>query len=118
MNRFLRLGAKKLQHPLLPVLEDPFHIASHEKPIDERPAARAVAHVVQAKRAAVALLESVRVMPKGVGAAKLDINEAVRRIPRGDFRTPANGKAMDADAVINESSRPHGDGRGRQHLEL
>lgn len=118
MSHFVRFGIKKLLHPLLPISEDPLDIAPRKKPVDERPAARPVAHVVQAKCAAVALLESVRVMPKGVGTAKLDINEAVRWIPFGDFRTPADGKGMHADAVVNESSRPHDDGRGGKHLEV
>ncbi len=63
MNRFVRLGAKKLLHPLLPILEDAFNIAPDEQPVAERPAARAIADVVGAKCPAVPLLEGVRVMP-------------------------------------------------------
>jgi len=57
LNRFVRLDTKKLLHPSLPILKDPFHIAPHEEPVDERSAARGVAHMVQTKRAAVPLLK-------------------------------------------------------------
>ena len=118
MNSFVRLGTKKLLHPLLPISEDPFNIAPHKKPVDERSAARAIAHVVQAERASVALFEGVRVMPQGVGASKLDINEAVRRIPFGDFGPPADGEAVNSDAVVDECARTHFDGRGREYLKF
>ena len=80
--------------------------------MDQRPAARAIAHVVQAERAAVALLEGVRVMPQRVRAAELDIHELVGRIPLGDFRAPADGNPMHADSIINERAGPHRIGPG------
>lgn len=118
MNRFVRLVPKKRLHPLLSILKNPLNIAPHEKPVDERPAARPIANGVQTERAPIALHEGVRVMPQGVRATQLPIHELVRRIPFGDFGSPANGQSMHPNPVVNECAGPHCYGAGRQHLEV
>src|SRR5512135_3610464 len=55
---------------LLPILENPFDIAPHEKPMDKRATARTIADKVTAERAAIVFLEDVRVVPQAVGAAQ------------------------------------------------
>jgi hypothetical protein len=85
--------------------------------MDERSTPRTIADSVTAEGAAVALLERVRVVPRGVRAAQLDVHEMVRWIPFGDFRAPPDGKAVHVDAVINERAGPHLEGRGRQYFK-
>ena len=67
--------------------------------------------------AAVALGEGMRVTPQRVGAAELNIHKLARRIPLGDFRAPAQGKAMHANPVINQRAALHHDGAGCQDFE-
>lgn len=81
-------GTEKLPQPLLPILKNPFDIPPHEKPVNERITPRTVAHAVTAKRAAIPLLESVRVASQGMWAAERDVHEPVWRIPLGDLRAP------------------------------
>jgi hypothetical protein len=48
---------------LLAILEDPFDIAPNKKPVNQRPASRAIANLIQTERSTVSFLEGVRVMP-------------------------------------------------------
>ena len=77
-----------------------------------------MADVVEAERAAVALLERVGVVPEPVGAAQLHVDETMRRFPRDDPGAPAEGQAMDAEAVIDHRAGAHLDRRGRDDVEL
>ena len=114
----LRRRAKKLLQPLLPILENSFDITANKEPVNQCPASWAIADAIQTERASVALLESMGVMPQCVGAAQLQVHESMRRIPFGDFCSPADGQAMHPNPVVNERAGPHCDGRGRQHLKL
>jgi hypothetical protein len=60
---------------MLPILEDPFDIAPHKQPMKQGATLRAIADLVQANRAPVALLESVRVAPKSAGTTQLHIQK-------------------------------------------
>ena len=57
-------------------------------------------------------------MPEGVRAAKLHIDEVVRRIPFRDFCAPADGQAMDADAIVEKRAGLHLNGLGREDFKL
>ena len=81
--------------------EDALYIATYEEPIDEGAASGAVAHFVNAECATVALMERVPVIPEGVRASQLHIDERVGRVPLGDLATPTDGEAMNADAIID-----------------
>ncbi|MFM1943605.1 MAG: hypothetical protein RI897_2587 [Verrucomicrobiota bacterium] len=50
--------------------------------------------------------------PQPVGAAFLFVGEVVRWVPAGDFRLPAEGDAVNPEAIIDEGSGLHGDGGG------
>lgn len=110
--------AEKFLQPLSLIVEDPFDIPPHEKPVHQRPAARAIADVVGAKGAAVALFEGVRVRPERVRPAQLNVDEAMRLLPLRNLRAPADGKTMRVIAAVNERPGLHLDRWRRQHLEL
>ena len=79
---------KQLLQPILTIVENPFHIAPHEKPMNQGPAQRSITHVVEAEGPAIAFLKGMGVMPQRVGSAQLSVNKVVRRLPLGDFRLP------------------------------
>ena len=107
-------GAKTL----LPEGEYLFNVAPHEEPIHQCAATRAVTYVVHAQRPAVPLLKGVGVMPERIRTAALHIHELMRRIPRGDLGPPADGHAMNADAVVHEGAGTHLDGRGCKDFKV
>lgn len=98
-------------------MENALHITPDEKPVDQRATARAVTNIVHAESAAITFYKSVRVMPERVGAAKLDVHKLVRRIPSGDLGAPADGQAVDADAVVDECPGIHRDGCGGNYIK-
>ena len=59
------------------------------------------AHVIGRKRSIRHGPKSMFVNPKAIRAANLLIGEAMRRVPRGDARTPAYRNPVNADLVIN-----------------
>src|SRR3954463_13222954 len=76
------------RHGPTPEVEDRLEVAADEQPVGElteRAEADRVADDVAHERPAVAVgRERVRVVPERVGAAHLDVDEAVRRLPVGD----------------------------------
>jgi hypothetical protein len=77
-----------------------------------------VAHGVAHQRPlAVQGLDLVGVMPEPVGAADLDVDEAVGRLPGLDERVPPHGHAVQAQAVLKEAADAHLDRRRRDELE-
>jgi hypothetical protein len=98
--------------------ENAFHIAADKEPVHQRPTSWTVAHIINAKCATTAFLESVRVMPEGVWPAQLNVHKTVRGIPFGNLRAPANGDAVDPDAIINQRTGTHRDGSGREDCKF
>jgi len=76
-----------------------------------------VTHMVRTKSPPIAFLKGVGVMPEPVGTAQLHIDEAAGRLPERYFRAPSHRHTMDPDAVVNECSPSHHDGRRSQYLE-
>ncbi len=110
--------AEDLEKTLLPIAEDAFDVGADKEPVHQRAAARMVTDVVTAERAAIALGEGVGVVPQVVGPGKLLIDELMRRFPDDDLGSPADGDAVNLDAVIDEQAGTHDDGRGCQDFKL
>lgn len=93
----------------LAVLEDALDVGADEELVDKCAAGDGVVHDVFAEGAAIAFGKAVFVNPLPVGAAELLVDEAVGRVPIADFGTPADGDAVEFDAVVDESAGAHFD---------
>ena len=100
------------------VVEDAADVGGDEEGIDERAAEDGVVDVIGDLSAVVLGDEAVFVAPEAVGAAKLFVNEAMRRIPGGDFAFPEDGDAMEAEFVAEVGAGFHHDGIGSDDLEF
>ena len=107
----LVLGEEGLED-LGAVVEDAADVGGDEEGIDDGAAEDGVVDVVGDLGAVVLGDEAVFVAPEAVGAAKLFVNEAMRRIPGGDFAFPGDGDAVEAEFVADAGAGMHGD-RGR-----
>lgn len=108
-ERFEDLGA---------VVEDAADVGGDEDGIDQGAAEDRVVHVVGNLCAAILCDEAVFVAPKAIGAAELFIDEAIRRIPCGDFAFPRDGDAVEAESVADVRAGFHHDWIGRNDLEF
>jgi hypothetical protein len=103
---------------IAPKGENTFYVSADEEPIDECAAAWTVAHIVHATRASITFIKRVCVVPKAIRAAHLHVHEAVRWIPFGDLRAPADRNAMNPNTIINERPGLHRHGCGTQNFEF
>jgi hypothetical protein len=83
------------------IIEDGANVTIDEEFGDERAAGDGVADVIFAESAAVLLGEAVFVNPDAIRAAKLFVDEAIGRIPHGDFAAPADGNAVNFEAIVD-----------------
>lgn len=100
------------------VVEDAADVGGDEEGIDQGAAEDRVVHVVGNLCAAILCDEAVFVAPKAVGAAELFIDEAIGRLPCGDFAFPRDGDAVEAEVVADVGTRFHHDGVGRDDVEF
>jgi hypothetical protein len=100
----LSFFAEDLKQAFLPIAEDALDVRADKEPIHQRAATRMVTDVVAAERTTIALGEGVGVVPQIVGPGKLLIDELMRRIPDDNLGSPANGDAVNLDAVIDEKA--------------
>ena len=109
---------KNFPQPLLAIFKNPFNVAPHKQPVHQRAAARSVAHVVPAERAAIKLFERMGVMPERVRAAHLHVHEEMRRLPGGDFRPPTDRNSMDTNPVVNQRASFDRDWFRSEHFKV
>jgi hypothetical protein len=114
----LSFFAEDLKQAFLPIAEDALDVRADKEPIHQRAATRMVTDVVAAERTTIALGEGVGVVPQIVGPGKLLIDELMRRIPDDNLGSPANGDAVNLDAVIDEKAGAHDNGRGCEDFKL
>ena len=119
--------------PFLPVVEDRLEVSLDEgvdegieedgvvDPVDDPGGLRALwlsglCRGVVRRALLDDLFEQVLVVPEAVGALALLVDEAVGRVPGGDFAPPGERQAVDAEAVVDQRApdhldRPGGDDR-------
>ncbi len=83
------------------IVKDGANVTIDEKFGYERTAENSVADVIFAESAAILGGEGVLVDPDAIGAAKLLVDEAVGRVPDGNFAAPADGNAVKFEAVLD-----------------
>lgn len=103
-------------------LEDVFDIALDEELVDdwgEDPAFGFVDDRVGAEggSAIVDWGEGVGVVPEGVGAFVLVVDEGVRRVPVLDGGFPSDGDVVDFESVVDDCPGLEVDGFGGEHFE-
>lgn len=105
------------------VTEDVGDISLNEVLVDDRrkdPAARAVVHGV-GTAGGVAIgcwFEAVGVVPEGVGARVLVVDELVGWVPVEDCSFPFEWNASDLELVADHGARLHVDRSRGEHIEL
>lgn len=97
--------------------EDPLQVGGDQEAVDERAARDGVAHAVAHHGALLAFFEQVLVHPGAVGPAALHVHEALRGFPQGNLALPAQGDAVELEAVVQPGPRPHLDGRRGENAE-
>jgi len=105
---------------IAPVGKDRPHVPMDHHPVDQsrkRPAIQLVADVIDVARPAVARLQPVLVAPALVRPPDLLIDEAPRRLPRGDLAAPADRDAVDPQPVVDGRAFSHLDRLRRQRLK-
>lgn len=113
-----RSCAEEASELLTAIGEDARHIASYEGAIDERASRHGVDDVVPAQGTAVPLLEPVPMDPLPVRAAPLFINKPEGGLPDGDFALPAKRQAVEAEPLVDELTRAHGNRSRGEDLEM
>jgi hypothetical protein len=88
--REFSLGEEGLED-LGAVVEDAADVGGDEEAVDQGAAEDGVVNVVGDLGAVVLGDEAMFVAPEAIGAAELFVDEAVRRIPGGDFAFPRDG---------------------------
>ena len=100
------------------VVEDAADVGGDEEAVDEAAAEDGVVNVVGDLGAAILGDEAVFVVPEAIRAAELFVDEAVRRIPGGDFAFPGDGEAVEAEFVADVGAGAHDDGVGSDDLKF
>ena len=100
------------------VVEDAADVGGDEEGIDEPAAEDGVVDVVGDLSAVVLGDEAMFVAPEAIGAAELFVDEAMRRIPGGDFALPEDGDAVEAEFVADVRTGIHHDGVGSDDAEF
>src|SRR5260221_9990841 len=97
-----RASAEQPRDDLLPVREDLRHLPPDEGCGDlaQRRPGKPITHVVPDRRAASRGLEYVLVNPERVGTVELLVDEAERRLPRSDERSPAEPDPEQPEPVV------------------
>lgn len=110
--------SKHFGHNLLAILEYLPHVALDEKLVNEPPAGYGVIDLVAHQRLVPCGDERVLVVPVAIRPAQLPVGEAKRRFPIANLRAPANGNAMQPQAVIDQRASVHVDRPGRDDLKI
>jgi hypothetical protein len=100
------------------VVEDAADVGGDEEAIDEGAAEDGVVDVVGDLGATVLRDEAVFVAPESIGTVELFVDEAVRRVPGGDFALPGDGDAVEAEFVANVRAGLHHDGVGSDDFKF
>ena len=100
------------------VVEDAADVGGDEEAIDDGAAQDGVVDVIGDLGAAVLWDEAMFVAPEAVGAAELFVDEAVGRIPRGDFAFPGDGDSVEAKLVADARAGLHFDGIRSDDVEF
>jgi hypothetical protein len=100
------------------IVEDLPDFVGDEEFVDERAPDGSVVYGVVAGGAAEVFSEAVLVDPLAVGAAKLLVDETMRRVPDGDFAAPTDRDAADFEAVVDFGALPDVNGRRRENVKL
>jgi len=98
--------------------EDLADFVGDEEFVDERAADGGVAYGVFAGGAGEVFRETVFVDPLAIRAAELLVDESVRGIPDGDAAAPANGNAVDFEAIVDFRALLDTNGRRREDMKL
>src|SRR6185369_4675616 len=96
--------AEKLSQPRAPIRKDPIQIARNEAAghqVAEWGEGQRIANTVAHERAAVPLLELVRVHPLAIRATDLPVDEAVIRHPVLDDALPPHRHAAERELVVD-----------------
>ncbi len=100
------------------VVEDAADVGGDEEGVDERAAEDGVVDVIGDLGAVILGDEAMFVAPEAVGAAKLFVDEAVRRFPGGDFAFPRDGESVEAKFVLDAGAGVHRDWGGSDDVEF
>jgi len=93
------------------MLKDAFDIPPDKQPVRQPSSHGHIPDAVTTERAAPVLFERVQMLPKFVGPPELHIFKRNRRVPLSDLCLPPQGNSVDLNAIINQSTHPHLNGR-------
>ena len=110
--------AKEGLEDLGAVVENAADVGRDKERIGKGAAEDGVVDVVGDLGAVVLGNEAVFVAPEAVGAAELFVDEAMRRIPGGDFALPGDGDAVEAEFVADAGAGMHRDRGGCDDVEF
>ncbi len=97
-------------HYVLAVAEDSLKLSPHQRMyrIAENTKRESIAHLIFDEGfSGRDFCEGVRVDPLRVWAAKLLVDELVRRVPSGDARAPTHGESVQLYGIVNQGARSH-----------
>jgi hypothetical protein len=118
LKRLRRRSREEELEDLGAVVEDAADVGGDEEGVDQRAAEDGVVDVVGDLGAVVLRDEAMLVAPEAIWTAELFVDEAVRRLPRGDFAFPGDREAVEAEFVADACAGMHGDGRGRDDVKF